>query len=151
MTCAVPRIRLLVRLLSTFTLVTISVFLLTGICMIAGVASLLFGLSYVTTPRPAPAPYPGAQVTEEWTGGSCCDGRIRSYTVSQSLATVEQWYVQQMVQFCEPGWQFMWDGSERVADCSIPRLWGGQSFDVRLSKLPGTGTDVWSEEMWTSP
>jgi len=127
------------------------VLLLAVLCLVGVPIILVGGFAYASTPQPAPQPYPGAVFTEEWTGGSCCSGRIREYTIAEPLAAVEQWYVQQMHQYCEPGWMFVWEGEERVADCSIPRIWYGQGFDVRLRKLSESQTAIWSEEMWGSP
>ncbi len=111
---------------------------------------------YEATPFPSPAPYPGSKVEQTWHNfreSASYSSDIFEYTVEQSLNEMEQYYTNEMLRYCAPGWKFKdtdllcdIDGYSacRTTECEIVRPWAkeAQFFTVYLRAISSSQTNI---------
>lgn len=118
-------------------------FILTCLCV------AMYGLVYYNTARrPAPKPYPGAEVPDPLISIGAGRREYRfEYTVNHSLDGVQEYYEEQMNEYCvDDDWQFSPTKNAcvgyaecRVASCDIAN---SQWFLIYLRSVTETRTNV---------
>jgi hypothetical protein len=114
-------------------------------CLCVGMYSLVY---YTTARRPAPKPYPGAEVSEPLIaiGGGRREYKFE-YTVDLSLDDLQEYYEKQFEEYCvDDDWQFSPTENAcvgyvecRVASCDIAY---SQWFLIYLRSVSRTRTNV---------
>ena len=123
---------------------------------IIGCAFAGFGLLiYEGTPQPSPQPYPGFKTYTSSSSGSQASSRVQTYTAALSLDTLQQYYEDELDQYCADDWEFQnFSNTEDqpclFADCKIPRLWYKQFFEVNLCSISETQTLIHHTDIWDS-
>ena len=123
-------------------------------CLVLSGASFI----YVDMARPSPKPLPNVEPVIGTASGSWGYTEDQTYTVTLPIEAVQEYYEEQMSQYCEDGWRFETlpqDECEgyslcRRAECDIPRPVLEQYFIVSLYAVSEIETRVVHVDAWES-